>query len=113
VPKAEVEKRVSGMQSTMAKKMDALKKEYEAKIIEFNTQIKALNGELETAKTESISIKDELESTKKELLKITSAFEEKNNALATLHANVNTPNEQINWKALKGKEFFDWYKKTH
>lgn len=35
VTKAEVEKRVSGMQSTMAKKMDAMKKEYDAKILDF------------------------------------------------------------------------------
>lgn len=113
VPKAEVEKRVSGMQSTMAKKMDAMKKDYEAKISEFNAQIKALNDELDSAKQESISVKAELESTKKELSDMTSAFEEKNNALASLHANVNTPMEQTNWKALKGKEFFDWYKKNH
>lgn len=113
VPKAEVEKRVSGMQSKMAKQMDALKKDYEAKITEFNNQIKVLNDELENAKAETISIKDELEKSKKELSEMTSAFAEKTNALANLNANVNTPNEQINWKALKGKEFFDWYKKTH
>jgi hypothetical protein len=38
---------------------------------------------------------------------------EKTNALATLNASVNTPNEPTNWKALKGKEFFDWYSKNH
>ena len=111
VPKAEVEKRVSGMQSTMAKKMDALKKDYEAKITEFTNQIKALNDELENAKAESISVKDELEKSKKELSDMTSAFEEKTNALAHLNASVNTPCERINWKALKGKEFFDYIKK--
>jgi len=97
----------------MAKKMDAMKKDYEAKISEFSTQLKALNDELDSAKQESISIKVELENTKKELSDMTSAFEEKKNALASLHANVNTPMEQTNWKALKGKEFFDWYKKNH
>lgn len=111
VPKAEVEKRVSGMQSTMAKKMDAMKKEYEAKISEFNDQIKILSDELASAKAETISIKDELEKSKKELSTMTSAFEEKTTALANLNANVNSPMEQTNWKALKGKEFFDYIKK--
>jgi len=46
VPKAEVEKRVSGMQSAMAKQMDAMKKDYEAKIADFQVQIKAKDEEL-------------------------------------------------------------------
>ena len=44
---------------------------------------------------------------------MTSAFKEKAEALDALNASVNTPNETTNWKSLKGKEFFDWYRKTH
>ena len=46
IPLAEAEKRVAGMQSTMAKKLDALKKEYDAKIEEFQVQMKAKDEEL-------------------------------------------------------------------
>lgn len=113
VAKAEVDKRVSGMQSAMAKQMDAMKKDYEAKIADFQVQIKAKDEELTKAKAEVTSLSESLEKSAKELAEMTSAFKEKADALDALNASVNTPNEQTNWKALKGKEFFDWYKKTH
>ena len=113
VPKAEVDKRVSGMQSVMAKQMDAMKKDYEAKIADFQVQIKARDEELTKAKAEVTSLSESLKKSAKELAEMTSAFKEKADALDALNASVNTPNEQTNWKALKGKEFFDWYKKTH
>lgn len=114
VPKAEVEKRVSGMQSTMAKKMDAMKKDYEAKILDFQTQLKAKDEELEKAKADATSLAKRLEDSAKELSEMTSALEEKKNALAKLNAKVLTPNESTtDWKALKGKAFFDWYSRTH
>lgn len=115
VPKAEVEKRVSGMQSTMAKQMDAMKKDYEAKIANFQVQIKAKDEELATVKAEATSLAKKLEDSTNELSKLTSALEEKTNALDALNAGVNTPKEtdKTNWKSLKGKEFFDWYRKTH
>lgn len=113
VPKAEVEKRVSGMQSTMAKKMDAMKKDYEAKIADFEVQMKAKDEELAKCKAEATSLVQKLEMSAKELSEMTSALEEKTNALDALNASVNTPNESTNWKSLKGKEFFDWYRKTH
>ena len=113
VAKAEVDKRVSGMQSAMAKQMDAMKKDYEAKIADFQVQIKAKDEELTKAKAEVTSLSESLEKSAKELAAMTSAFKEKADALDALNASVNTPNEQTNWKALKGQEFFDWYKKTH
>lgn len=113
VAKAEVDKRVSGMQSAMAKQMDAMKKDYEAKIADFEVQMKAKDEELAKAKADATSFKDSLDAANGELSKLTSALEEKTIALAALNASVNTPNEQTNWKALKGQEFFDWYKKTH
>lgn len=113
VAKAEVDKRVSGMQSAMAKQMDAMKKDYEAKIADFQVQIKAKDEELTKAKAEVTSLNESLEKSAKELAEMTSAFKEKADALDALNASVNTPNEQTNWKALKGQEFFDWYKKTH
>ena len=115
VAKAEVDKRVSGMQSAMAKQMDAMKKDYEAKIADFQVQIKAKDEELATVKAEATSLAKKLEDSTNELSKLTSALEEKKNALDALNAGVNTPNEadNTNWKSLKGKEFFDWYRRTH
>ena len=49
VTKAECDKRVSGMQSAMAKQMDAMKKDYEAKIADFEVQIKVKDEELNHA----------------------------------------------------------------
>lgn len=113
VPKAEVEKRVSGMQSAMAKQMDAMKKDYEARITEFQVQIKAKDEELTKAKADVTSLSERLEKANGELSHATSALAEKENALAVLNAGVNTPAETTDWKSLKGKAFFDWYKKTH
>lgn len=115
VPKAEVDKRVSGMQSAMAKQMDAMKKDYEAKIADFEIQIKAKDEELTKAKAEVTSLTDSLKQTSDELSQMTSAFKEKADALDALNGSVNTPKENDNtdWKSLKGKAFFDWYRKTH
>ena len=113
VPKAEVEKRVSGMQSAMAKQMDAMKKDYEAKIADFQVQIKAKDEELAKVNADATSLAEKLEAFNKELSDLTSALEEKKNALDALNASVNTPNETTDWKSLKGQEFFDWYRKTH
>ena len=113
VPKAEVEKRVSGMQSAMAKQMDAMKKDYEAKITDLQVQIKAKDEELAKVNTDATRLAHKLEDFNKELTAMASALEEKKNALAVLNANVNTPKETTEWKSLKGQAFFDWYKKTH
>lgn len=113
VAKAEVDKRVSGMQSAMAKQMDAMKKDYEAKIEDFKVQMKAKDEELTKARADVTSLTEKLEKSTKELSDMTSAFEEKKTALDALNASVNTPKETTDWKSLKGKEFFDWYKKTH
>lgn len=110
VPKAEVEKRVSGMQSTMAKQMDAMKKDYEAKIADFQVQIKAKDEELATVKAEATSLAKKLEDSTNELSKLTSALEEKKNALDALNAGVNTPANVENkpWQKLHGDELLKW-----
>lgn len=113
VAKAEVDKRVSGMQSAMAKQMDAMKKDYEAKIADFQVQIKAKDEELAKVNADATRLAEKLEAFNKELSDLTSALEEKKNALDALNASVNTPNETTDWKSLKGQEFFDWYRKTH
>lgn len=112
VPKAEADKRVSGMQSAMAKQMDAMKKDYEAKIADFEIQMKAKDEELTKAMAEVTSLTDDLKNTSDELLKMTSAFKEKADALDALNASVNTPKETTDWKSLKGKAFFEWYAKN-
>lgn len=109
VTKAEVEKRVSGMQSTMAKKMDAMKKEYDAKILDFENQLKTKDEELTKVKAEVTSLEQRLEVANKELSEKTSALEEKSNALATLNAGVLTPTEtKESWRNLKGQKFLDY-----
>ena len=112
VAKAEVDKRVSGMQSAMAKQMDAMKKDYEAKIADFEVQIKAKDEELTKTMALVTSLTDDLKNTSDELSKMTSAFKEKADALDALNCQVNTPKETTDWKSLKGKEFFD-YVKSH
>lgn len=111
ITKAECEKRVSGMQSTMAKQMDNLRKQYEAKIDDLNVKAKAMCEELEKVKAESISLKSSLEKTEKELSETISAFEEKKNALDSLNANVNKPMMNANekpWKNLHGEALLKW-----
>ena len=93
VPKAECEKRVSGMQSAMAKQMDALKKDYDTKIEDFKVQMKAKDEELTKAKAEVTSLTEKLEKSNKELSDMTSTLMEKTNALDALNAGVNTPAE--------------------
>lgn len=106
VTEAECEKRVSGMQASLQKQMNTQK-------TEFQNEIKVRDEKLTEYKNEVISLTKKLDDATKELQTTASALVEKENALATLNASVNTPAEQTNWKALKGKEFFDWYKKTH
>jgi len=113
VAKAEVDKRVSGMQSAMAKQMDAMKKDYEAKIADFEVQMKVKDEELTKARADVTSLTESLDNTTKELAEMTSAFKEKADALDALNASVNTPKETTDWKSLKGKAFFDWYAKNH
>lgn len=112
VPKAEVEKRVSGMQSTMAKKMDAMKKDYEAKIADFEIQIKAKDEELAKCKAEATSLAQKLDTSAKELSEMTSALKEKQDALDALNARVNTPNENKDPYSLGGNAFYRVYRRT-
>lgn len=91
----ECEKRVSGMQSTMAKQIDSLKKEHEGIVNDLKVQLEAKVKELETVKNESISLKQSLDDTTKELQSTVSALEEKTKALETLNANVNSLAEEL------------------
>ncbi len=122
VPKAEVDKRVSGMQSTMAKKIDAMRKDYEAKIADYETQIKnftdsasAKDKELSEAHTTITSLSQTLETTKRELAEKTSALESTSNSLAALNCKVNSPRAELNTKeyamSLKGQAFLDFLNK--
>jgi len=95
ITKAEAESRVQGMQSAMAKQMDALRKDYEAKINDLTNQLKASGEELTEAKAKVTSLTADLEKTNAELQTTASALVEKSNALATLNAEVNSPAEEI------------------
>ena len=74
VTKAEADKRVYGMQSAMAKQMDAMKKDYEAKINEFQVQIKARDEELTKIKSEVTSLGERLDKSNRELSEMASAL---------------------------------------
>ena len=110
VAKAEVDKRVSGMQSAMAKQMDAMKKDYEAKIADFEVRIKAKDEELTKTMALVTSLTDDLKNTSDELSKMTSAFKEKADALDALNCQVNTPSQvdMKPWAKLHGEELLKW-----
>ena len=110
VAKAEADKRVSGMQSAMAKQMDAMKKDYEAKIADFEVQIKAKDEELTKTMALVTSLTDDLKNTSDELSKMTSAFKEKADALDALNCQVNTPSQvdMKPWAKLHGEELLKW-----
>lgn len=91
----EADKRVSGMQSTMAKQLDALRKDFEAKIQNLEVQLRDKEAELTNAKAEVINLNQSLDSAKDELQKTASALADKQKALETLNANVNTPTEEL------------------
>lgn len=102
ITRAEADKRVSGMQSTMQKKIDSLRTDYEAKIEDFKNQLKVKDEELTKVQANVISLTKDLESEKTahaELLTKASALEsalaEKTETLAKLNANVLTPNEEL------------------
>lgn len=94
----------------MAKKMDAMKKDYEARIADFEVQMKAKDEELAKCKAEATSLVEKLEKSAKELSEVTSALAEKSNALDALNAGVNTPNEidAKPWKKLSGDALLKW-----
>ena len=117
IPRAECERRVSGMQSKMDRQIVALRKEYDEKIQDFTNQLNIRNEELTKVQAEVTSLNSELESTKKsnaELSQKISALDaslaEKTQALATRNASVLTPGKATatDWRQLKGKEFFEF-----
>lgn len=107
------EKRVSGMQSTMQNKINALTASYEDKITQFKNEIKAKDEELSKLKDELTSLKTKLEASTEELSKTASALEDKTNKLAALNAGVLAEREVIDWRNLHGKAFFDYLKKNN
>lgn len=114
IHKAEVEKRVSGMQSTMQAKINALVKDYETKIENFKNELKAREEKLNEYENKFINFQTQLEKSDSELKATLSALEEKTNALEMLNSNVNTPSNEAkktDWRKLKGREFFDYLEK--
>ncbi len=102
----------------MAKQIDSLKKDYEAKIKDFEIQIKAKDEELTKAMSLVTSLTDDLKNTSDELLEMTSAFREKSDALAALNGKVLTPaqSDTKEWKNLHGEDLIRWCRerrKTH
>lgn len=102
ITKAEADKRVSGMQSAMQAQINDLRKEYDAKITDFENQLKVKDEELAKAKADATRLAADLESAKAnnaELSERTSALEtalsEKAEALAKLNAAVLTPAEEL------------------
>jgi len=95
ITKAEADSRVQGMQSVMAKQMDALRKDYEAKITDLTNQLKERSEELTQAQARVTSLESDLEKTNVELQETASALVEKTNALATLNSEVNSPAEEV------------------
>lgn len=95
VTKAEADARVSGMQSKMAKQIDAVRKDCEGRVKAFQDQLMAKDEELTKARAEVTSLGKRLEAAEVELRETASALAEKTDALAKLNADVNTPNEGL------------------
>lgn len=118
IPRCEVEKRVSGMQSTMAKKLDALRADYEARINDFRNQLVAKDEELTAVKATVTSLTQTLEGKDQEIGELTERssalvddLAEKTQALAALNGRVNTPcqaDETKPWRNLKGEALVQW-----
>ena len=105
VTKEECEKRVSGMQAKMQRKIN-----------DFVNQLKVRDEELAKTKAEAISLQNELEKSSNELSKMTSALVEKENALAMLNASVNArpvETKPSGWGKLEGEDFFNYLKKNN
>ena len=122
VPRAEVEKRISGLQSALAKdankKLDSVRAEYQAKLDDLSKQLKTKDEELTRAASEVTSLTEKLESAindNKELTAKSSALDaelqKRTEALARLNASVLTPGDSPeSWRNLHGKAFWDWLK---
>jgi len=82
--KAQVQARISGIQSSMQKQIN-----------DFKSQLKAKEEELKSAQADVTRLTESLEKTSKELSEMASAFEEKQAALDKLNSNVNAQAEEI------------------
>lgn len=82
--KAECDKRVSGIQSSLGKQIQ-----------DFKNQLKDKEEELISAKADITRLNQTLETTSKELSEMTSALEEKTKALEMLNSNVNAKAEEL------------------
>ena len=82
--KAQVQARISGIQSSMQKQIN-----------DFKSQLKAKEEELINAKADVTRLTESLEKTSKELSEMASAFEEKQAALDKLNSNVNAQAEEL------------------
>lgn len=100
--------RVSGMQSKM-----------QSKINDFANQLKAREGELTKMKNEVTSLlsridesNNELKAVRADLAKTSSALQEKTDALDALNSRVlGRAEEVVDWRNLKGQEFWDFLDK--
>ena len=84
VTKAQVEKRISGIQASMQKQIN-----------DFKGQLKAKEEELMKAKAEITHLSDSLEQVANELSETASILDEKTQALEKLNANVNQAPEEL------------------
>jgi chromosome segregation ATPase len=106
IASAEAERRVRGMQSKMAMQINALKKDYEAKIQamtaehqkqieDFNCKLNAKCEELDKANAESLSRAQTIEKLTAELQETASALAKQNDALDELTTSVLTPGANL------------------
>ena len=91
VTKEEADKRVSGMQASMQKQVNALSTE----LSNFKIQLQAKEEELKSAKAEITSLNERLEKSEGELSAMASALEEKTHALEKLNQGVNAQAEEL------------------
>jgi len=91
ITKAEADKRVSGMQASMQKQINALSTD----ITNFKNQLQAKEEELKSAKAEITSLSESLNKSNEELSAMASTLAEKTTALEKLNASVNAQAEEL------------------
>ena len=108
-----IEKRISGIQSAMAKQMNKMKSEYADKISNLENEIKVKDEELMEKENTITNLHSELDNSSKKLDETLSVLKEKENALLTLNSEANQKpvDNEIDWRNLKGQAFFDYIKK--
>lgn len=108
----ECEKRISGIQSALQKQINKLEADYSAKIESLSNEVKEKEEKLVDFEKQLSVSNSALDNSNRKLEETLSVLAEKEKALDTLNSNTNQipVEEKIDWRNLKGQQFFDFIK---